>query len=169
MKRQDLQRLEEPDERDNSSANIRVAAQRKAPDGLSTRISAFLKAIRPYRDLLALVLTMVAAVAGGISWTTAYFASRAQVFALECRMYDYIHASLKPIESGLGRVNAKWERKEAARLMKEGKPNDFAIQLLEEAEHIDKEQDTADLDADRAFKSDTANCDRGPQKPVSSR
>src|SRR5262249_55399563 len=71
-------------------------------DAIGKRIAGFLKAIKPYRDLLALIVAIVAGVSASISWTTAYFATRAQVFNLECKMYEYIHNSLKPVRTDVG-------------------------------------------------------------------
>jgi hypothetical protein len=138
-------------------------------DTVGKRIAGFLKAIKPYRDLLALTVAIVVGLSAGISWTTAYFATRAQVFSLECKMYDYIHNSLKPVSSGLGLAHAKWARKEANRLLDDPKRNGAAAKkLLNDAETIEKDQVTADAEAEKQFKADTASCDRGPQSQSSS-
>jgi hypothetical protein len=142
----------------NSKANT-------SPVSAGERISNFLDLIKPYRELLTLLVGVVVAISATTAWVTSYFATRAQVSHLECRTSDYIHAATKPLQSDLGRMTAKWDREEARRLVEEGDPkqNAGAARLLSEADTIEAEQDKEDTESDKKFVDATAKCDRGSQ------
>lgn len=55
---------------------------------IGARISQFLKLLKPYRDLVALLVAVVVAISAVTSWITTYFATRSQVSHLECRTSD---------------------------------------------------------------------------------
>jgi hypothetical protein len=128
------------------------------------RISELIKLIKPYRDLLALLVSVVIAISAVTSWITTKVATRAQVGHLECRTSDYIYNAVKPVKSGLGRILADWDIKEAMRLMEDPKQNPAALRLMDEARSARAKQDKDDDDADAKYKLDTANCDRGPSQ-----
>ena len=60
---------------------------------LGGRISSFLAQIRPYRELVALVVGIVAAVSASVAWTVSHFATQSQLSSLECDVNGRINSS----------------------------------------------------------------------------
>jgi len=61
------------------------AAASAGKPGLGGRISSFLGQIAPYRELIALIVGVVAAISASISWTVSHFATQAQLTSLDCK------------------------------------------------------------------------------------
>jgi hypothetical protein len=55
-----------------------------ATPGLGGQISSFLGYIKPYRELMALLIGVVVAISGSISWAVSHFATAAQLQNLDC-------------------------------------------------------------------------------------
>ena len=92
--------------------SVAAAAGRTArarPPGVY--IAGFLKAIKPYRDLLALITGVIVAVSGSVSWVVSNFATQAQLQNLECRTTNDIRADGLNVQLGL--LSADLERANA--------------------------------------------------------
>jgi len=129
-------------------------------------ITSLLKSIKPYRELLALIVIVAGAVSAAISGTIAYFASHTEVTNLECRMFDYVEKTAVPLRNELRLVRAKINRKAAEYLMDKDPMSNkqIILQLMNEADEIEKNLDTIANEAEKKFLATTAKCDRGPQK-----
>src|SRR5262245_60065372 len=109
--------------------------------GLGKRISRFLDAIKPYRDLLALLLGMAVAVSAAISWTTAYFATRLPLINSECRMNDKLFNAMRPVRTAIGLLPADWAKREIERLAQEKDSGPKILKLLEDIKKTEATQE----------------------------
>jgi hypothetical protein len=64
-----------------------------SPGSLGGQATSFLALIRPYRELAALVIGVVAAGLAAYTWTVSYFATRSQLTTLNCEMASRIDDS----------------------------------------------------------------------------
>jgi hypothetical protein len=65
------------------------------PPALREQFATFLKWIKPYREIAALLIASVATIFTGIAWVAAHFATQAALSNLECRInYDKKFKSL---------------------------------------------------------------------------
>jgi hypothetical protein len=137
-----------PPSKNDPNVRVRDAEERGKIAGeiqsVGGRISRFIELLRPYRDLLALLIGVVISISAVTSWITTYFATRSQVSHLECRTKDYIYSATKPLKSNLGRIIADWDTKEAMRLLEDSKQNAAALRLLEESRVARAALDKAD-------------------------
>jgi hypothetical protein len=134
------------------------------------RLSKFLDRIKPYREILAVIVALSAAISGGISWAITYFATRADIAQLECKLLDQIEAKVGPVRTGVGMAQARWRRAQADHLLDQqsAENRNLIKSLLKEADELQAEQEKRDIDALKEFRAIVARCMIGSPKPASS-
>ena len=107
-------------------------------------LSALLEWSKPYREVIAILATVVVAVSGGVSWTVAHFATQVQLHYLECRVTNTIANQLLPVhmEEFAGKI--EWRQAEAKVLAQHGGGTRESINaiadLLDQASGLQKQQ-----------------------------
>jgi hypothetical protein len=134
------------------------------------RLSKFVDRIKPYRELLAVIIALSAAISGGISWAITYFATRADIAQLECKLLDQIEAKVGPVRTGVGMAQARWRRAQADHLLDQqsSENRNLIRSLLQEADKLQAEQEQRDTDALKEFRTIVARCMTGSPKPAGS-
>jgi hypothetical protein len=126
------------------------------------RISAFLAAIGPYKELALLAMGLVAAVSGSVSWAAAHFATQAQVLYLECRVNHNVETLQLPIKNAAFSASLEWRTSQIRQLSRQATPETGVIiaQLASEIDDLQKRQVTMAEEVKKRLDEMAKNCQK---------
>jgi DNA repair ATPase RecN len=97
-----------------------------------TTLGALLEWTKPYRETIAIVVAVTAAISGAVSWTVAHFATQAELHFLECRMTNNIVTQLMPVYSREFSDRVDWRMEQIMDLAKRGGGTPDSISRISE-------------------------------------
>jgi hypothetical protein len=111
------------------------------------KLSGFLKWSKPYRDIIAILGTLIVSISGGVAWVVAHFATRVEMHYLECRVTNNILTQLLPIHLGNIAGKIEWRTTQVKVLAQHGggTPQSIAtiVELTDQMNALTKEQAVA--------------------------
>jgi hypothetical protein len=126
-------------------------------------ISGFLDRIKPFRELIALIVAVSVSISGAMSWAITYFATRSDMSHLECRLIEQLYSQVTPVRTDSGMNDVKWRRSMANHLLDQNSDESrrLAKSLLEEADYSQTDQEKRDRDALEKFAEIMQKCIAG--------
>jgi hypothetical protein len=128
-------------------------------------ISGFLDRIKPFRELIVLLVSVSAAISAVISWAVTHFVTQSDLAHLECRLTDQKEAAIAPLRTTAGMEEAKWRRGIANHLLDQNTDESRALarSLLAEADQVQATQENADAVAAQQYRQILTGCLSGSQ------
>jgi hypothetical protein len=130
--------------------------------GQKNKISAFVEWSKPYREIIAVLVTVVVSISGGVAWVVAHFATRDQLHYLECRVTNNILTQLLPVhlEEFAGKID--WRAAEIKMLAQHGggTPQSIAtiVELTDQVNALTKDQEAASNKLQKDIDDIVKNC-----------
>jgi hypothetical protein len=110
-------------------------------------LSNFLEWSKPYREVIAVLVTLIVSISGAVAWVVAHFATRAEMHYLECRVTNNILTQLLPIhmEEFAGKIDWRSAQIKALAQHGGGTPQSIGtiVDLTDQVNTLTKEQGVA--------------------------
>jgi hypothetical protein len=112
--------------------------------GFRSRLSAFLKWSKPYRDVIALGVALVIAISGAVSWAIAHFATQEAVSYLECKLTHQMTSHVEDGQANLFAAEIDARQSQIKELTERNPPPMPSVsRLLTENQSLTTQKDTA--------------------------
>jgi hypothetical protein len=136
--------------------------QATPPSPEPSRLGALLEWSKPYRETIAVLVAVTAAISGAVSWVVAHFATQAEVQFLECRMMSNTLAQLLPIRVAEIASNIDWRMSQVKELAQHGggTPDSVAriLDLTKEINDLNKAQTEEAAEIQKRIDEITTQC-----------
>jgi hypothetical protein len=129
--------------------------------GLGQQLSAFLEWVKPYKEFAALAFAVIAAISGGVAWAVAHFATRAELFYLECRINNNMATQAFSDKSDALAASIQLRNSQIKQLTDQAPSNSSNItiaRLSDEVSALTKEQSTYSVDAKKKIDENAKRC-----------
>jgi hypothetical protein len=113
-------------------------------NGFRARLSAFLKWIEPYRVFVGLLVALVIAISGAVSWAVAHFATQQAVSYLECKITHQMTSHVDDAQANLYASEIDARGSQIKELMERDPPFMAPVnRLLTEQQNLTTQKDAA--------------------------